>query len=295
MAVTTGPITGTSRPGGLREWVGLKVPVLVLTTCLVATATVPSVLTAHATALWVAAGLLGLPHGALDVLVLVDRRRPALSLVRLAGYAVVAAATIALAVRWPGPAVAVLLVLSVAHFAEGERAYDVLRGGRGDWRPGVAVAVTVLLLPLALHADRVTELLRALGLAVLLEPAARAAAFAVVVGVVAVGLADAVRTRQRREAGEMALVVVASAVCPPLVVFAAWFAGWHSLRHIVRVADRTAVPVPRLLAWAAVPTLVAGAGLLLLLARMGPAPALVLGLLALTVPHAVAVTRLDRA
>jgi Brp/Blh family beta-carotene 15,15'-monooxygenase len=112
---------------------------------------------------------------------------------------------------------------------------------------------------------------------------------------------------------DVLLVGALGLLAPPLVAFAVWFGGWHSLRHCTRLltveprsAGLLAVGRPgaavralaRLALW---PTLAAVAALVALLvataAAADPAQAVggtLLVLLALTVPHMLVVLGLDR-
>lgn len=248
----------------------------------------PGPMAAAGPLLLVLAVVAGLPHGAADVLLLPWRARP------LAAYALVALVALVVALAFPGPALLVLLLVSVVHFAEGEQAFDRLRGGPGDLVAAVAVAWVAVALPLALHPSAVRGLLTDLSpgaAGVLLSGVGRVGLLLVAAALVVLGLLRA----DRRQAGELLLVVALFAVAPPLAAFALWFAGWHAVRHTARIMVVEQTGLRRLALSTLAPSLAAGVGLLalvLLLPAAGAVPAaLVLGLLALTVPHAVVVAR----
>lgn len=269
----------------------------------IAGAIAPAAAAASGPALLVAAGLLGLPHGAVDHLALgwVRGRTGAARPGVLLAYAAAAVAAAVAALAAPLPALLLLLALSVAHFAEGEAAFDRLRGGVGLVLPAAALGTAVVALPLVLRPAAARPLLLALDPTL---PAVLAGARpALLVGtalLVVAGLVVALRAGQRAAATELAVVVVAAAFGPPLVVFAVWFAGWHAPRHLVRLAALEPSGdgrerVRRLARGAAVPTAVAAAGLAGLAIVLGGLPgAVLIVLLALTVPHAAVVARLDR-
>lgn len=254
-------------------------------------------------AVLVIAGVASLPHGAVDHLALGWARgrtgsaRPRI----LVGYAAAALAAAGLALAAPLPALLALLVLSAVHFAEGEAAFDRLRGGAGLALPAIALGTAVVSLPLVLRPAAVRPLLVALDprlpdvLAVVRLPLLLGTAVLVVVGLVV-----AVRSGQRRPALELALTVVASLVGPPLIVFAVWFGGWHAPRHLVRLLDLEPAGdrrarCGRLARGAAAPTAVAVVGLVAMALLLGGLPGAVLVvLLALTVPHAAVVARIER-
>ena len=251
----------------------------------------------------VAAGLLGLPHGAVDHLALGWARgrtgaaRPGV----LVAYLLAALTAAALAVAAPAPALLVLLVLSAAHFAEGEAAFDRLRGGPGLAAPALALGSAVVVAPLLLRPAAVGPLLTSLAPALPgLLGAVRLPVLLLTAVLIGVGLLVALRAKRYLVAGELAVVVGAAVLGPPLLAFAAWFALWHGPRHLVRLLalepnGNRRERVRRLARGAAVPTLVAATGLVGLALLLGGLPgAVLIALLALTVPHAAVVARLDR-
>lgn len=255
-------------------------------------------------ALLVVAGLLGLPHGAVDHLALDWSRGRAGAPTRrlLAAYVAGAVLTAGLALTFPVPAVLALLVLSALHFAEGEAAFDRLRGGAGLRLPALALGVAVVALPVLLRPDPVRPLLAALdpALPAVLDPLRAPVLFATALLVVA-GLAVAAAHRSWTSVGELALVAGAALAAPPLLVFAVWFGAWHAPRHVLRLLalqpDGTLPERVRRLSRAALlPTAAALTGLVALaLGGRGLPAAVLVVLLALTVPHAVVVARIGRA
>lgn len=296
---TLGHLTGGWSPGPVAASV-TTVSVAVLATGAVVGPWLPA---RWGVVLLVVAGLLGLPHGAVDHLALgwaAGRTGPARAGV-LVAYAAAALAAATGAVLVPLPAVLALLALSAAHFAEGEAAFDRLRGGAGLRLPAAALGVAVVVLPIELHPSVTQALLVELdpGLPAALS-SLRPVLLAATAMLVVAGLVTALRGLQRRAAAELALVVLACLVAPPLVAFPLWFAGWHGPRHLVRLAALEPAGDGRergrrLVTGAAGPTAVAVAGLVVLVVVLGALPGAVLVvLLALTVPHAAVVARLDR-
>ncbi len=268
----------------------------------------------------VLAGLLaGLPHGAVDHRLAADLTgRP--TVVVAAGYAAVAALTWALITTAGLVALVPVLVLSLVHFALGER--EVMRTTTG-WRPSrpvswaAAVAGTgALLLPLA-RADAsmgavATSISPHLGALVTAGPS-RFALVAVWVLAASVALVPAVRDRRWGVVADIVLVGALGALAPPLVAFAVWFGGWHALRHCARLltVDRASAAllargqtrgaVGALVRAAAWPTLAAVAVLatavVATVRSTDPAAtvgATLLVLLALTVPHVLVVMVMDQ-
>ena len=154
MALLTPPGTapGTGVAAAAASW-SRRTIVGVLLAALVLAAVLPAPGAASLTLLVAGVGFLaGLPHGAVDHLVLSRLAGRSLAAVTLL-YAAAAAVAWAL-LHWAGPVVlGVVVLLSVVHFGLGE--VQVYRDGLG-WRPGpgvstaLAVAATgALLIPLA--------------------------------------------------------------------------------------------------------------------------------------------------
>lgn len=282
----------SAAPAARRVTVGSLAAVV----CTVATG---SQLTSLGPALLVVAGVLGLPHGAVDHLVLRVGQGPQARR-SLAVYALTAVAATTVAVLAPVPSVLALLVLSVAHFAEGEQGFARLRGGPLPAVTAWALASVVVTVPLVLHPAQARPLLTALDRSLPGVLADVRTLLLVATGVaVLLGVCAALRAGQLLGAAELVVVAAAVTIGPAIVVFAVWFACWHSCRHLVRVAalagDGSGRDRAGLLAVAAAaPTALAVAGLAALALLLGGLPSAVLVvLLGLTVPHAAVVARME--
>lgn len=262
----------------------------------------------------------GVPHGAADhaIATCLAGGRPVVAVV--AAYVGVTAGAWAL-LWWAGPiALIAVLALSTLHFGLGE--LEVARQLTG-WRPPCLVTLAIvvagsgaLLLPLARCGDQLGAVARAIS-----PSLARALGWApmqiglVVVWLLAalVALVASLRTAHRAVALDVLILGAVGVLAPPLLAFAVWFGGWHSLRHCARLltiepgcaallaAGRRRKAVLRLIRLATVPTLAAWTVFAALgwftAAASDPstvlAPVLRL-LLALTVPHALVVHWADR-
>ena len=226
----------------------------------------------------------------------------------MVGYATAAVVAVAVALLLPVPALLVLLALSAAHFAEGEVAWSrIRRPGRPPVGPlpGAAAGVVVVTVPLLARPDAVRPLLRSLDPALpalLLQPGVRLPLLAATAVLV---LAGAVAARRSPVVlAELLLVAAVAVVLPPLAAFAAWFAGWHAVRHTARLvlldprseADLTRgdvrQPLLRFARAAALPSAVAVVFTIALGLVVGVQGGLLVALLALTVPHTAVVARL---
>jgi beta-carotene 15,15'-dioxygenase len=321
-----------SRPGGepagvvvaAASWSRRAIAGMLLAAAVLAVV-LPAAVAASLTLIVAVLGLLaGVPHGAVDHLVLSRLAGRPLPLVT-AAYAAIAGASWAL-LHWVGPltvgvvVVLSVVVLSVVHFGLGE--LEVYRAATG-WHPGSVIGVALavagtgaLLLPLARSGAGLAAVASAmspdLGAVIGAGPVRLgiAAVWGVAAGVAGVA---ALRAGRASVALDVVLVGALGAFLPPLAAFAVWFGGWHAVRHTGRLladepgcaaliaADRTPAALRRFARLAAPPSLAALAVLLLLLARTTAAPDLERAiaevlqvLLALTVPHMVVVLWLDR-
>lgn len=235
----------------------------------------------------------GMPHGALDVVVGPRLARPS---VFFATYLALAAATALVWLIAPLLTVAIFLAASWFHFARGDADHHRELGTAGTL-VGISTAGCALGLPLALHSGIVAPVLSdlLLGTATLsteqitgVGTIITSASF--VTGVVA-GIA-ALQVRRYVIVTELVTIALVAAIVHPLVSFAIYFALWHSPRHMIALdVERRAVK-PTLIATAA--TLLAG---VLVWRLLDPSTAaatqvIFIGLAALTTPHLVVTERL---
>lgn len=244
--------------------------------------------------------LLGMPHGAFDVMV--ARQQLAVAgfkawVLFLLGYLALSAAVVGLWLVAPTVFLCTFLLASVFHFG-GDPATSSAGIGRALY--GGAVIV----LPAAWHAE---ELQRLLGLvagpdsAALVTPVLSQLA---VPWLVAMVLACAVQFRTSRLATcESAGLAALSVAAPPLVAFCAYFCVMHSPRHIIRTFANLQMEQAReAVALAVGPTLAVGvaAGLVFgLVTDLDPEARVMqlvfVGLAALTLPHMVLIEFARRA
>jgi Brp/Blh family beta-carotene 15,15'-monooxygenase len=240
--------------------------------------------------------LLGVPHGALDIVFVRQLTR----IQSAAGWslftiAYLAAAALVVLLWWfaPGPFLAMFLLVSAFHFSgdpDGETpaAFRMLYGG------------AIILCPLSLHAAEVSQLFAAL----IGVPAAQTIVATLQQAawpwIAAIGIA-AVAGAKRETARSIELVSVTAllTLAPPLIGFTLFFCGMHSARHVLRTRDyASAGTLQHLLRIAAWPMLltVAGVAIAWWLSEGKPldmrlVQLLFVGLAALTVPHMMVVER----
>lgn len=262
---------------------------------------------------------IGTPHGALDHLAVGARvRRPGLSDVAfVAGYVAVASAALLGYLVSPRVGFAAFLVLSVGHFAAGEAGVALDRGaGRRWWdpRPLTAAVAGALILLVPLSSSSATAAVAAVDPRLIPAVQALAAPAVVAWALLVVGVIVCTVLAMRGGQGARLVVVDAmalaclAALADPLLAFAAYYAGWHALRHQARLADedgawgaseagRTRRPLLTVVR-SAVPGLpatvgVIGVAVVLAVTGMSALGALLAVVWALTVPHAMSVAVLE--
>lgn len=259
---------------------------------------------------------LGMPHGAADTELLRSaahgsRRRYA---ALLAGYTATAAGATAVVHRGGRGVDAAVLLASAAHFAEGELACWPRSSSRSRSALRLlAAALTTVAVPAAVgtanrrpaevgataaaaHTPRAVGDLSGLRL-LRTGNAGRAVGPLSAAALLSVGALAAVRDREA--AADSALLLALPMVAPPAPAFAAYFGGWHALRHTARVVDalvaqgqlpaQSSLPqafatLGRRSAWAVAVGLV-GAGLLAARDPEHGSDAAFAAVLGLTVPH----------
>ncbi|MFZ7089318.1 Brp/Blh family beta-carotene 15,15'-dioxygenase [Curtobacterium sp. RRHDQ10] len=198
----------------------------------------------------------GLPHGALDHLVIarLDRRagRTRSIVIAVAVYGVVGAATFALWCVAPAAGFAAFIAIIWFHWGQGDLWVDRLLGDGATGRGGSVVTVAArgalpMILPLATQpdayaavVDRTTALLGTgahpsptlhVGAAVRIA-AATVVVVLLVAHLVVVHRSGATMTRQ---VGETVVLAAFFALVPPVLAVGLYFTLWHAVRHIVRL------------------------------------------------------------
>ena len=243
----------------------------------------------------IAAVAIGLPHGALDVVI--GPRMTKRSLF-FGCYLAVAALTTLVWLVAPLLALVTFFAASWFHFARGDAPYHHrLRGAGGPF--GMSTAGCALGLPLALHSGVVAPVLSdllvgngALGSQQVAAIGWIIAYPSIIAGIVAA--IAAVQLHRYSAVAEITAVAALAVVVHPLVSFALYFALWHSPRHLIELdIDGTSWA---LALGASATTLIAGAVVWRLIEPSAETSIRVIfiGLAALTVPH-VLVTELLRA
>lgn len=270
----------------------------------------------------------GLPHGALDHLV-PARLRPGTStahsvLVVVALYLVVGSATAALWVVAPLLGFAVFVAITWFHWGQGDLFVDRLLGDGAPGRAGSVLTVVVrgalpMLVPFVAQPGAAVQVVvdsaavvdSGIGRAVLVVPAAvritgaALVVLLVVLHVVVVGRSDGPRWRQ---VSEDLVLVAFFTVVPPVLAVGLYFTLWHAVRHVLRLEltdptsagqlhrGRLLAPFLRFArqAWPITAIAVVMLVVLAVVVRRADLGVYLALIAALTTPHTVVVTWMDR-
>lgn len=263
--------------------------------------------------------LAGVPHGGVDHLMAM-RLAGRSQITVVAVYAALAALAWAV-LQWGGPvALLTVVALSAVHFGLGELEVTTELTGWGPSAP-VKVAIVIagsgaLLVPLARSGQQFNSVATAVspGLArlIAMEPV-RTGVLALWLAAAGVAVVAALIARRGSVALDVVLIGLLGFLVQPLVAFAAWFGGWHAIRHSARMLGEEPGCAALLAqgdsrgAWWRLTRLAAPMSIAALVFVAGLAwhtatatdPTIALAgvlrlLLALTVPHMVVVWWLDR-
>lgn len=242
--------------------------------------------------------LLGVPHGALDVIHAARRLTvsgPGRWALFVAGYVAVAALVVLGWIAAPTLALALFLVLSAFHFSG-----DLEEGAPRRLR--ALHGATLVTMPAWHHREDLTELFAHLvpaeGAAQLVAALATVAPAVLALLVLVLSAGALGRFREPFDALppgallESAATLALTLVAPPLTAFAVYFCALHSARHVARTGRIFALPGRDLLRAAALPTLATALAVPVGLAALPDTPpdartlqVVFIGLAALTVPH----------
>jgi Brp/Blh family beta-carotene 15,15'-monooxygenase len=273
--------------------------------------------------------LFGLPHGALDHLVParlrshIDQRRSIAAVTVL--YLIIGGATLALWTWIPVVGFVSFIVLTWFHWGQGDLYIDHFLGDGPVSRLDALLTVALrgalpMLLPLAADpgaygtviADAVRVLVpaRTINLAALTDPVTRVTAGVVVLLLASAQLLLRWRAGQRirRQLAETIVLAAFFIAVPPVLAVGLYFSLWHAIRHILRLelTDPKSLallgrgqllgPLLRFFrqAWPITLIAVVLLGALALILKTANLSVYLILIAALTTPHAVIVTWMDR-
>lgn len=213
--------------------------ITIATIALVITVAAPQVWDWAGTSVLVVGLLIGVPHGAVDHLLPLYRRRATTgTLAALAlGYVLLAALSWVAITTFRAAGLVAFLVLSAVHFGTGEATFARIRDGHrpattGTW---VATGAAVIVLPITTHQNAVLPYLHAFAPRThwALTPAVADTITAIVLLTMLAVVLTHLHAARYLQATETALLVAVMAIAPPAVAFGVYFGAWHSVRHLM--------------------------------------------------------------
>lgn len=186
--------------------------------------------------------LLGIPHGAVDHLLLRTSLTPKQWAIGALAYISLAAAAALAIFAFPAAAFIVVIAATVWHFGTGDvEATSELQGLPPETGPfrimhAIAAGGAPVLIPLT--SPLATETLISIQpkLAGLLTDNVLLATRGIVFALIVIVLIQLIHRGQLRSAIELVALTALGLFATPLLAFAVYFAFWHALRHTARIA-----------------------------------------------------------
>ena len=184
---------------------------------------------------------LGIPHGALDHLVTLPKSKPLVMALFIAIYVLVAAVAVVAILKFNVVGFIFVLLMSATHFGIGDAAFiNELdrRGGPKKRLPRTIYAIAAgsvpVLIPLVNSAS--TDALAQVNPALIdWHQGFNQEILIAVTFFALVAIATLFFSHRKREALDIALLLVLALFTPPLIAFAVYFGCWHAMRHTGRL------------------------------------------------------------
>jgi Brp/Blh family beta-carotene 15,15'-monooxygenase len=271
-------------------------------------------------AMAVAALAIGIPHGALDHLVTLPRKKPLVMALFIAIYVAIALVAIWTILRWNVWGFIAVVAMSATHFGIGDSAFlrelDHHRNHQGRKLSVWAYAAPAGLLPVVIplvNSKSASALEEVNPLLINWDHGNSAQIQIIVAAITTISIITLLSQRRLRDCLDIALLAGLATFAPPLVAFAVYFGCWHAMRHTARltsllpssISAYEAGDASRAFSKAVIPGLPALVGTFIFVALLAAfsknnidGDFLWLTLVtvwALTVPHMLVTARLDRA
>ena len=263
---------------------------------------------------------IGIPHGALDHLVTLPRSAPVRMAIFIVIYVAIALVAIYAILKWNVWGFIFVVVMSATHFGIGDSAFlselDSLKNPTGSRIPAWLYAPAAGLLPvmIPLVNSRSSEALTKVNSELVdWHQGYTTEIILAVAAIAALCLLGLLQRKRYRDALDIALLAALASIAPPLVAFAVYFGCWHALRHTARLTSLLPNSESAYLRGrggqafiaAVIPGLPALFGTIIFIALLAGFSSQDLSdkflwltlvtIWALTVPHMVVTTKLDRA
>jgi Brp/Blh family beta-carotene 15,15'-monooxygenase len=195
-------------------------------------------------AMAVAALAIGIPHGALDHLVTLPRKKPLVMALFIALYVAIALVAIWAILRWNVWGFIAVVAMSATHFGIGDSAFlrelDHHRNHQGRKLSVWAYAAPAGLLPVVIplvNSKSSSALEEVNPLLINWDHGNSAQIQIIVAAITTISILTLLSQRRLRDCLDIALLAGLAAFAPPLVAFAVYFGCWHAMRHTARLTS----------------------------------------------------------
>ena len=186
----------------------------------------------------------GIPHGALDHLVTLPRTQPAKMALFIAIYVAIALVAIWAILQWNVWGFVAVVIMSATHFGIGDSAFiaelnnlsEKKRSRLTTWSYALAAGFVPVVIPLI--NSRSTEALEKVNPALVDWHQGFDSEILIAIALIStVVILLLARERQYRDLIDLISLIALVSFAPPLVAFATYFGCWHAMRHTARLTS----------------------------------------------------------
>ena len=187
---------------------------------------------------------IGIPHGALDHLVTLPRTNPLKMALFISIYVAIALVAIWAILQWNVWGFIAVVMMSSLHFGIGDSAFiaelNSLNGGKrsqlATWSYALVGGFVPVVIPLI--SSRSTQALEKVNPVLVDWHHGLDSELLIAVALLStVGLLILARERQFRDLIDLLALIALVSFAPPLVAFATYFGCWHAMRHTARLSS----------------------------------------------------------
>jgi Brp/Blh family beta-carotene 15,15'-monooxygenase len=186
----------------------------------------------------------GIPHGAVDHLVTLPRRKPLIMAIFIATYVAIALLAIWAILRWNVWGFIAVVIMSSIHFGIGDSAFiaelnDLTSRSRSKtatWAYALSAGFVPVVIPLV--SAKSTKALEKVNPVLVDWHHGFDSELLIAMALIStISIAIIAKERQFRDLLDVALLIALVSFAPPLVAFATYFGCWHAMRHTARLTS----------------------------------------------------------
>ena len=186
----------------------------------------------------------GIPHGAVDHLVTLPRRKPLIMAIFIATYVAIALLAIWAILRWNVWGFIAVVIMSSIHFGIGDSAFiaelnDLTSRSRSKaatWAYALSAGFVPVVIPLV--SAKSTQALEKVNPVLVDWHHGFDSELLIAMALIStISIAIIAKERQFRDLLDVALLIALVSFAPPLVAFATYFGCWHAMRHTARLTS----------------------------------------------------------